>query len=59
MLDTLFSLGFEINHEKFCLEPGHVKDYLQYVIDTSKESVIHKALFIIGARAEATKNSCD
>lgn len=35
VLDTLISLDFQINHEKFCLEPGHVKDYLRYVIDTS------------------------
>lgn len=42
VLDTLTSLGFQINHEKSCLEPGHVQDYLGYVIDTSGESVILK-----------------
>lgn len=39
MLDTLISIGFQINHEKSCLEYGHVQDYLGYVIDSSKGSV--------------------
>lgn len=39
MLDTLISIGFQTNHEKPCLEYGHVQDYLGYVIDSSKGSV--------------------
>lgn len=42
MLDTLISIGFQINHEKSYLESGHVQDYLGYVIDFSKGSVFLK-----------------